>query len=106
MSIGYTDTYYENTIGVSVLERERPQDILFKVDRKNAPYIDTKPFHPSQKIVEEHPDGSITFSMLVHHNYELERLLLGFGESLEVLAPRLLRRNMKRKLEKAVGLYK
>lgn len=100
------DTYYENTIGVTVLEKERPQKVLFKVDRKNAPYILTKPFHSSQKIVEEHGDGCITFKMKVHHNYELERLLLGFAESLEVIAPRLLRRNMKRKLEQAAALYK
>lgn len=105
--IGYdADRYYENSIGVTVLEKEHPQKVVFKVDRKNAPYIVTKPFHQSQKTIEKHPDGSITFTIIVHHNYELERLLLGFGESLEVLSPRLLRRNIKRKLEQAAGLYK
>ncbi|MDT0644203.1 WYL domain-containing protein [Zunongwangia sp. F363] len=99
------DTYYENTIGVTVLERERPQTVIFKVDRNNSPYILTKPFHHSQKIIEEHADGSITFAIYVHHNYELERLLLGFGECLEVLAPRLLRRNMRKKLKRAADLY-
>jgi len=104
--IGFNaDSYYENTIGVTVLDQQRPQEVIFKVDKKNAPYIVTKPFHTTQELVKEHPDGSITFSIEVHHNYELERLLLGFGESLEVLAPRLLRRNVKRKLEKAAGLY-
>lgn len=99
------DTYYENTIGVTVLEKERPQTIVFKVDLKNSPYIITKPFHHSQRIIEKNSDGSTTFSIFVHHNYELERLLLGFGESLEVLAPRLLRRNIKRKLKSAFKLY-
>ena len=106
LPVGFNaDRYYENTIGVTVLEKERPQKVLFKVDRKNAPYVQTKPFHHSQKVIEDHPDGSLTFSMQVHHNFELERLLLGFGDSLEVLAPRILRRNLKRKLERAAGLY-
>ena len=105
--IGFdADRYYEHTIGVTVLEHNRPQKVCFKVDRKNAPYVETKPFHSSQQIIERHPDESITFSIMVHHNYELERLLLGFGESLEVLAPRILRRNLKRKLERASELYK
>ncbi|HET8886065.1 MAG TPA: WYL domain-containing protein [Salinimicrobium sp.] len=105
LPIGFdADKYYENTIGVTVLNG-KPQTIIFKVNRQNAPYVVTKPFHVTQEVVEEHSDGSITFSILVHHNYELERLLLGFGESLEVIAPRLLRRNIKRKLLKAVSLY-
>ena len=58
------------------------------------------------KVLEEHQDGSLTFMIIVHHNFELERLLLGFGDSLEVLAPRILRRNIKRKLELASSLYK
>ncbi|MCL6220791.1 helix-turn-helix transcriptional regulator [Zunongwangia pacifica] len=99
------DEYYKNTIGVTVLDRTKPQKVIFKVDRMNAPYVLTKPFHHSQKILEEHTDGSVTFMIIVHHNFELERLLLGFGNSLEVLAPRVLRRNLKRKLELAAGLY-
>ena len=75
------------------------------MDRFNAPYIVTKPFHSSQKIVEKHKNGSVTFSVYVHNNFELERLLLGFGESLEVLSPRSLRRRMKYKFKQASLLY-
>ena len=100
------DEYYKNTIGVTVLERTKPQKVIFKVDRLNAPYVLTKPFHQSQKILEEHNNGSVTFMIIVHHNFELERLLLGFGNSLEVLAPRILRRNIKKKLESAASLYR
>lgn len=98
------DAYYAHTIGVTVL-KGRPQQVVFKVDRHNAPYVETKPFHRSQQLLERHADGSVSFSMQVHHNFELERLLLGFGDSLKVLKPKLLRRNMKRKLQAAAGLY-
>lgn len=100
------DEYYANTIGVTVLSNHDLHEVVFKVNRSNAPYVSTKPFHHSQEIVDSHPDGSITFKIKVHVNYELERLLLGFGESLEVISPRRLRRNMRGKLKKALNLYR
>lgn len=99
------DTYYSNTIGVTVLTEAQLATVVFKVDRSNAPYVKTKPFHHSQKIVKRHKDGSITFEIYVHLNFELERLLLGFGETLEVLAPSPLRRKLRGKFKKAVAVY-
>ncbi len=99
------DNYYKDTIGVTVLPEKDLQQVIFKIDRANAPYVKTKPFHPSQEIVEQHEDGTVTFKMNVHQNFELERLLLGFGDSLEVLSPKKLRRRMAYKFKNAVNLY-
>jgi len=85
------DSYYENTIGVTVMDNHNLQDIVLKIDRKNAPYIITKPFHHSQKVIETIEDGSVIFSIRVHLNFELERLIMGFGETIEVIKPRHLR---------------
>ncbi|MGB5981710.1 MAG: WYL domain-containing protein [Nonlabens sp.] len=99
------DTYYNNTIGVTVLDNRNLVDVTFKVNAANAPYVLTKPFHASQEVIEKHQDKSITFKIRVHQNYELERLLLGFGESLEVLKPNRLRRLMKKKFRDALKVY-
>ncbi len=99
------DEYFKNTIGVTVLNDEQLMEVVFKVDAENAPYVATKPFHSSQKVVEKLENEDTIFSMKVHLNKELVRLLLGFGNSLEVLEPRILRNQMKRKLEKALGKY-
>lgn len=99
------DNYYKNTIGVTVLDEKHVQTILLKIDRSNAPYVLTKPFHNSQKLIEKHNNGSVTISLNVHINFELERLILGFGETIEVLAPRLLRKRIKKKLNQASKLY-
>lgn len=98
------DAYYKNTIGVTVRPDEQVEEIIFKVDAYNSPYVVTKPFHHSQKLlgVEE---GNHIFSMNVVLNFELERLLLGFGESLEVLFPRQLRRRLKKKFNAGAALY-
>ena len=100
------DEYYKNTIGVTVLNEEHIQNIVLKVDRSNAPYVITKPFHHSQKIIEKLPNGSVIISLFVHINFELERLILGFGETIEVVKPKLLRKRINKKLEKAAELYK
>lgn len=99
------EEYYKNTIGVTVLPEEHVQEIHLKVDRSNAPYVLTKPLHHTQETVEKLNDGSIIIKMDVHINYELERLILGFGECIEVIKPRLLRKRIKNNLQNAVKLY-
>ncbi len=97
------DTYYQDTIGVTV--NNKIVDVEFWADRANAPYIKTKPLHHSQQILEEQKGGSIVFSIRVCHNFELERLLLGFGGALEVMKPLYLREIMIEKLEWAMKRY-
>ena len=99
------DEYYKNTIGVTVLNDDNLYDVELCFDRKNAPYVLTKPLHHSQKIVQVFKDGSMTFSVKVHLNYEFDRLILGFGESVEVIKPRILRRRVKQKLQQALSKY-
>jgi predicted DNA-binding transcriptional regulator YafY len=74
------------------------------VDAETTPYVRTKPLHPSQQWVEDRGRGTV-FSIQVIPNFELERELLGFGASLEVLAPERLRKRMKDILGWAVGRY-
>lgn len=99
------DEYYKNTIGVTVLNDEQLQEITLKIDRKNTPYVITKPFHHSQEIVEKLKDGSTIIKLYVHLNLEFERMILGFGDTIEVIQPRLLRKRIRQKLERAVTLY-
>lgn len=99
------DEYYKNTIGVTVMDEKHVKDIIFKIDAQNAPYVLTKPFHHSQKTVEKHEDGSITFKIYVNINFELERMILGFGASIEVLAPRELRKRVAKILRNASAVY-
>jgi len=99
------DTYYKNTVGVTVLNDDSIIEAIIKIDKSNAPYVLTKPIHHSQVLLEKHDDGGITIQINVHLNFELERLLLGFGNSLEVLKPRRLRNKMKWNFKKALEKY-
>ncbi len=97
------DIYYKDVIGVTV-SNTRAERIQFWVDHKNAPYVITKPFHSSQRIIKRTNDGVI-FNIFVQVNFELERMILGFGDSIEVIKPKKLRKRMKQKLENATEYY-
>ncbi|NRR91315.1 WYL domain-containing protein [Winogradskyella undariae] len=98
------DHYYKDVVGVTV-SNSRAERIQFKIDNKNAPYVITKPFHASQRIIEKTNNGVI-FNIFVQINFELERLILGFGDSIEVLKPLKLRNRMLKKLKTSVKNYK
>lgn len=99
------DKYYKNTVGVTVLNDSSLYDIKFWVDAQNAPYVISKPFHHSQKIIDEHGDGSATLQIRVHHNFEIERIILGFADAIEIIKPRRLRQRIRKRLELALDNY-
>lgn len=99
------DNYYKDTYGVTVLNDNGLIDIHLKVDRLNAPYVLTKPFHHSQEYIDSYPDGGVLITLRVHHNYEVERLILGFGNGIEVLKPRKLRSRIRSTVKKMMAQY-
>lgn len=99
------DHYFQEVIGVTVSSTMRPHKVIFTVDSENSPYVKTKPFHHSQELISEE-NGICKFKILVQPNFELERMILGFGESITVLQPQKLRNRIQYKLGKAYGNYK
>lgn len=84
-------TYLGEMIGVTRDLHSEKERIIMWVDEDQAPYIITKPIHYSQEILEQRDDGSIVIAIEVIRNYELERVILGYGSHIEVLAPKKLR---------------
>lgn len=99
------EEYYKNVIGVTVNTGLQPRVVQLWIDAKNAPYVVTKPLHSSQRLLQTNEDGSIIINLFLVENYELERVLLGFGDSLEVLKPERLRNRMKQILERGIKRY-
>lgn len=97
-------SYYQDTFGVTVFHTP-PAEIQLWVSRKNAPYVLTKPFHHSQHVLETKKDHSVVIGLSLHLNFELERLILGFGDGIEVLKPASLRKRIMAKLTRARSFY-
>uniref|UniRef100_UPI00404B1AC3 helix-turn-helix transcriptional regulator n=1 Tax=Flavobacterium sp. TaxID=239 RepID=UPI00404B1AC3 len=99
------ENFYKNVIGVTVNQGLQPKVVQLWIDKTNAPYVITKPLHLSQRLIKENEDGSIVINLFVRENYEMERLLLGFGSGLKVIKPEKLRLRMKQILETALKRY-
>jgi len=79
------DSHFYDIVGVTRLDQE-VEEVKLWCSASQAPYIETKPLHPSQKF-KYLEDGSAEVRIKVVQNYELKKLLLSFGDSVQVLEP-------------------
>ena len=100
--IDWNDYFYD-IIGVTRYQDKEPETVVLQFTEDVAPYVQTKPLHPSQK--SEWVDGKLRVVIEVIPNYELESLILSFGSSVEVSSPIKLRKDIKRKLRDATSAY-
>lgn len=97
-------TYFKHIIGVSINPNIAPETVRLLLNHRHAPYAETKPLHPSQKVISRDYQG-VVIELEVQLNFELEKLILGFGEGIQVLQPERLKRNIKNRLQASVELY-
>ncbi len=96
--------YFRHVIGVTVIAGQEPADVQLFVHSDAAPYVLTKPLHPSQRVVHADAHGTV-ISLRVQHNYELEKEILAFGDRVKVLAPERLRQRIREALLNALDQY-
>ena len=97
------EEYFEDVVGVSVPMSGTPDKVVLKFEKSRFPYVETKPLHPSQRIIDK--DECIV-QIEVHQNSELNSLIFSFGDQVEVLAPDSLRNQFKAKINKLSEKYK
>ncbi len=97
------EEYFEDIIGVSI-ENEPVQTVVLKVEKSLLPYIQTKPLHESQFIKPFDENFGLVVIKVIP-NYELESLILSFGERVEVMDPEVLRGKLKDRIKKLSTIY-
>ena len=96
--------YFYDIIGVTKPINREIEKVELLVSKEQAPYLITKPLHASQRVYKDE-DGSVRITIDVIPNYELEKLLLSFGETIEVLNPEDLKTNLYQRLKLASNKY-
>ncbi len=97
--------YFEDIIGVSLNNEANVEVITLRISNSLFPYIHSKPMHGSQKIKEKGESHTfITLDLIP--NYELESLILSYGEGMEVIEPKLLRDRIKNRIKLLSNNYK
>ncbi|MBR4553892.1 MAG: WYL domain-containing protein [Bacteroidaceae bacterium] len=98
--------YFDNIVGVSVNPNEELQTVNLWVAKEQLPYTLSKPIHKTQQIIEEREDGSAVIAIKVIPNFELQQLLLSFGDLVEVLSPKPLREEIYCRIKNNLRNYK
>jgi len=98
------EDYFSDMIGVTRFDKEPVEIKLLITDAEQAAYIETKPLHETQKKMRKTALGYET-SITVIPNYELEKLILSFGERVVILTPPELCGTIKSKAEKMAANY-
>ena len=98
------DEYFSDMIGVSRRNEQDPEDVVLRFPKDQYKYVATKPWHGSQKVVDEN-NCTITLQFHVVLNYELEQKILSFGQYVEVISPMTLRERIKDRLSQSLQQY-
>lgn len=102
-SIDFSE-HFEDVVGVTVPEGP-VEDVELLINHSLWPYIETKPLHGSQKVIERNEAG-FQVKVQVKLNHELLALILSFGSSVEVLKPTALRASLAEHAKAAQHQYK
>lgn len=96
--------HFENMIGVTVPLNKEVEEVELVFSKEQAPYVQTKPLHPSQKskIIN---DIELLVKLKLVVNYELEMKLLSFGDKVTVIKPVELKNRIKERLSQALNNY-
>jgi len=97
------EEYFFDLVGVTRSESGNLQEIVLKFSPEVAPYVITKPIHPSQKYKND-PTG-LEVKIKVIPNFELERLILSFGEQVTVISPKSFKERISQRLISANRNY-
>lgn len=98
------EEYFDDVVGVTVMENQKPVKILLQISKQLLPYIESKPIHGSQKIKERNLNGAI-IELSLQLNYEFISLIFSYGEEVTVIEPEDLKNKIKTKAEKVFKNY-
>ena len=96
--------YFSDMIGVSKPENAAIETIILHFNQQTGKYMENKSIHETQKH-RWIDDWTFEVQIKVVLNYELERLILSYGESVTVIEPQHLIETIKERLQKSLKLY-
>lgn len=102
------EEYFDAMVGVSRKLTSPTVKITFWVAIETWPYIKTKPLHGTQKVdkeLTEQCEDGVIITIDVIPNFELQQLVLSYGEGIRVLSPDRFRDKIRSRLEQALNNY-
>ena len=96
--------YFDDIIGVTKPINGIPELITLHFYGITGKYVENKPIHGSQKSKWLN-DNTLELKLKIIINYELERLILSYGDAAMVISPDVLQTAIMKKLNSAINIY-
>ena len=93
--------YFFDIIGVTRPDDGDVEEVVLEFTKEQAPYIITKPLHPTQK--HKWDGDKLQIEIKVIPNYELESLILSFGEKTKIVEPKSLKDKIQKRREASIS---
>lgn len=98
--------FFKDVIGVTKTRNTPLETVRFIASSEQAPYIETKPVHSSQMILERNEeDGSVLFQCKVVLNFEFYAQMLSYGFGVKIISPQSAVKTIQQMLYKAAEQY-
>ncbi len=97
------DLFFKHAVGITSSEDE-PSVIVFKADNVSAKYINSQPFHSSQRLIKEGKNKS-TFELRVLISEEFTRSILSYAGGIEIIEPEEFREEVILRIEEMMKNY-
>lgn len=96
--------YFSDMIGVSKPVNGTIEEVVLHFNQLTGRYMENKSIHETQKH-RWLDENTFEVRIKVYLNYELERLILSYGESIRVIGPNLLKTNILKRIHLTSDLY-
>ncbi len=96
--------YFEDVIGVTKPDNSSLENIVLHFFGKTGRYMESKPLHGTQKSKWLN-ENILEVKLQLVINYELERLILSYADSVVVLKPKTLVASVKSRMAEALNRY-
>ncbi len=98
------EDFFFDIVGVSKPLDWKVDEVKLLFSKEQAPYIQTKPLHPTQKSkLLENEELEVKINVVL--NYELEMKLLSFGENVKILTPLDLKNRIVKRIKESLKGY-
>ncbi len=98
------EEYFNDIIGVTKPTDAEIENVVLHFNAKTGKYMETKPIHETQ-ISKWLDKNTFEARLKVIINYELERLILSYADSVKVIKPIRLATIIKKRLKEAIEQY-
>ncbi|MFA7116828.1 MAG: WYL domain-containing protein [Bacteroidales bacterium] len=98
-------SYFKNSFGIYGSMNDDSEEVILSFDTQNGKYIKSAPLHKSQMVMVDN-DKELRVKLNISVSYDFIMELLSYGENVEVIAPKSLRKIMRDRLKAAANRYK